>query len=315
MEMLPFTSPLSSIPWSSSPEKRRFYAPFTPSPLNPNTSLDAPRRRELAPKPLPTTASSQPRPQRGSRRPPKPAHRTTHYASPAQLLRKKAAAAWRSEAFRHHVLSLHQHQPQAHLPQEAWEVASWPLSSPAQERWEWAYNAGANGNGIEKRRQHAAAATAATTGDALVTIPIPDELLQGPGDEEGDVDVDDDGDIGLLVWPDDKRPAAAPSTARGSGGSGDRDFPTVDFAALFPSSPAMASASASPRSVAVTVVPGERRLRLPARATAKWQRRQGFSRADITMRRVLLVMGLLIGLGLVHGLVREFGTRSPAVGA
>ncbi|KXX77854.1 hypothetical protein MMYC01_204647 [Madurella mycetomatis] len=314
MEMLPFTSPLSPIPWSPSPEKRRFYAPFTPSPLNPNTHLDAPRRRESVPKPAPRTASSQSRPQRESRRPPKPAHRTTHYASPTQLLRKKAVAAWRSEALRHHILSLHQNQPQTHLHQEAWEAGPWPLSSQLQERWEWAYNAGADGNGIEKSRQHdaaAAAAAAATTGDALVTIPIPDKLLQDTEDEEDD----EDGDIGLLVWPADKRPVAAPSAAGGGGGGGgDQDFQTVDFATLFPSSPAMASASAPTRSVAVTVVPGERRLRLPVRATAKWQRRQGFSRADITMRRVLLVMGLLIVLGLAHGLVRAFGTRPPAVG-
>ncbi|GAB1316725.1 hypothetical protein MFIFM68171_06935 [Madurella fahalii] len=328
MEMFPFSSHLSPTPWSSSPEKRRYYAPFTPSPLNPNTHLDTPRQAKSTSKPKPTTAPSQSRPKRKSHRPPKPAHRTARYASPTQLLlRQKAAAAWRSETLRHHVLSPGQAQPQTQLYQEEWEAAPWSLNSPSQGRREWEYNF--NTNGTDKRKQHdwAAAATittsttttttTTTTGDAILTIPIPDELLlQDKGGEE-DENEEDDGDIGLLVWPADKRPAAAAAAAAADDDDdddGNQDFRTVDFATLFPSPPAMASASASPRSAAVTVVPGERSLRLPVRATVQWQRRHGFSRTDVTMRRVLFVMGLLIGLGLVHGLVRTFGTRPLAVG-
>lgn len=347
MEMLPFAPPLSpalaSRP-SSLSEKCRYYAPLTPSPLNPNIRRDDAPQPSVTTTPIPAAAqapSSRP-PKRRSSLPPNPGARRPAdcYASPTEyLLRQKAAAAWRSETLRHQhhhharfsqrrqaqlqLQSQHQRQPQLRLPgpggaKEEGESRRRPRAVPQSQRtWEWRCHADAAEKARMGRRDWAGA-----TGDAVLSIPIPDELVLldkqevgrgggGGGEEE---DEDDEGNVGLLVWPSDKRPAA-PYAA-----SGDRGLREIDFAAIFPPSPPSASASASasapaygPPASTVTVMPGGRTLRLPARTATKMQRQRSLSRIDVAMRRVLLVMGFLVGLGLVHSLVRAIWTRPPAV--
>ncbi|KAL2137255.1 hypothetical protein VTI74DRAFT_6466 [Chaetomium olivicolor] len=103
---------------SFSPHEKHQYAPLKPSPLNPNTYLDNihPHSPHQGSRPL-TSSSTKPNlhPQPHGQHPRLPRiPANLNQASPTErLLRQKAAAAWRSETLRHHVLS--QSSP-AHLP-------------------------------------------------------------------------------------------------------------------------------------------------------------------------------------------------------
>jgi hypothetical protein len=143
----------------------------------------------------------------------------------------------------------------------------------------------------QQQQQGGWTATVGPGGDAILTITIPEEtlLLDGadkPRSEEGG---DEESDIGLLIWPVDKRSAGD----GGGGGGGDGTFQLLGLSETSP----FPSAS-------VTVVAGE-----PARCCAARRLEPHSSRNRVTMRRVLFVMGLLFGLGLIHCVMRIFLAR------
>ena len=295
---------------SLSPEKR-LYAPLTPSPLNPNTyhhyHHHAP---DSQPKNQTTTQIRYSSSNRRSRSKPKlhlPKNYHLYNASPTeQLLRQKAAAAWRSATLRSEVLLIsvvppyNDEDPDGDKEEEDWKsrtTTAPPAPPPTPVGRDEKANPGpkpCSGLGLEPPEWKCNDDYWAVVD--LNTVP----LLDWEVDEVESKNEDEDGDIGLTRSK--RREAERENLLRrqksaefGFGGGGGDDLGVEG-------------------GIERGSVSGTRRspMRLPVAVFVPAYSR--FRRADMTVRRAFVVLGLLFGLWLVHDLVREFGGRGEAGG-
>lgn len=302
---------------SLSPEKR-LYAPLTPSPLNPNTyhhyHQHAPNNQS---KNQTTTQIRYSSSNRRSRSKPKlhlPKNYPLHSASPTeQLLRQKAAAAWRSATLRSEVLLIsvvppyNDEDPDGDKEEEDWKsrtTTAPPAPPPTPAGRGQKANPGSkpsSGLGLEPAEWKCNDNYWAVVD--LTTVPLLDCEVEEVGEVESKNE-DEDGDIGLTRSK--RREAERENILRrqksakfGFGGGGGDDL-GVDVGIE------LGSVSGTRRS------PMRSPMRLPVAVFVPAYSR--FRRADMTVRRAFVVLGLLFGLWLVHGLVREFGGRGEAAG-
>lgn len=270
--MPPFTSSRHPV---SRPSEKHSYIPLTPSPLNPNTRVESARQQDRTATGTPHRgqlpgANPEPGNLLAARRPGHIRGARSQVAEPSpteRLLRKKAAAAWRSAMLRHHLLAI----PPPHQQQQSHACCAVHCTANSSSSSSSGGKDSHGDRGGESKRDE--------DWSADLTVGVP--FLDG-GDEDKNK-------------PSDSAQGPRSGKAKcaiGSGavGPGDDGIFSVDFGTDLPELSVEAD----------TALLHEQQQR---------QEQQRFLlelHADVTARRVFAVVGLVVALGLVHGLVTAF---------
>ena len=312
------------MPAQLPPPDRRRYAPLTPSPLNPNTYLNVTKIRQqqqqqstLGAKPPNGNPSSLPQ-----------QYAALAHANPTErLVRQKAAAAWRCETLRHYVLlrprpgSEHTLNNHHHLIDFAVNPPPAPINNHNHNH---NHNYNNHPSSSNNQKYNNKTPPSPEHGPSRIPTPQANHAWAAPppthhyhhqtppptpyADHADPADDDISGDIGLGINPGGYRD-------NDSGSSFPLTSPLLSPTLLLLGGSGSGTSSGSGSSGS-----GSGGMVLPFHAGSSsvkqraGRRRVGAGKGGgggggvVGVRRVLVVVALFLGMGLVHGLVSAFGS-------